>query len=73
LKAFDRFTEKHEDKIKNDLALTGHDKKKLEDELSQHKSYIKRINSKLVDLLDSKADGFDILSHLMDQMRSMSF
>lgn len=67
LTAFNNFTEEKQHEIDTNLNLNGYEREKLKNELTQHKYFLERINAKLDDLLNSKYNSFDILSHVMEQ------
>ncbi|EKT4379589.1 hypothetical protein QEK19_004368 [Klebsiella pneumoniae] len=65
--AFERFTMEQKNIIDEDLNLTGHDRKELEKNLAENINFVKEINEKIFSLLKNKLDGFNVLTHLMDQ------
>ncbi|ENJ8540338.1 Uncharacterised protein [Klebsiella quasipneumoniae] len=67
LTAFNNFTEEKQNEIDTNLNLNGYEREKLKNELTQHKYFSERINAKLDDLLNSRYNSFEILSHIMGQ------
>ena len=67
LTAFNNFIEEKQCEINNNFNLSDYEREELKSEINRQKCFLEKINARLDDLLDSKYNSFDILSHVMEQ------